>query len=176
MLVEKGLAEQVKGIVTEGPDTDGLFLLINRDGVEITVKLYPDCTKIFGPDGEALTPDALQVGQGIEVEGVTSGDPAILKAAMIVLDSEGELQQLSGTIAIPIDDPGFVLSTDGGDICVQLTEDGIITFIMDAGAEMMEGSFTDLEAGQLADAYGMLSMEGVEGCFQASEVVVTIPE
>ena len=175
IIVEKGLAEQVKGIVTEVPDAEGLFLLIDRGGVQITVELQASCTKIFGANGEVLTPDALQVGQGIEVEGVTSGDPAALRAALIVLDADDELQQLTGTIAEPIEDPGFVLTTTGGDICVELVEDGIVTLIMDGGAEMMEGSFTDIKAGRAADAYGTLSMDGVEGCFQASEVVVTVP-
>jgi len=176
IIVEKGAAEQLKGIVTEVPDTEGLFLVIDSAGVQITVELQQDCTKIFGPNGELLTPVALQVGQGIEVEGVTSGDPAVLRAAMIVLDAEDELQQLSGTIADPIVDPGFVLATAGGDICVETGEDTTITVIMAGGSEMMDGSFVDLEAGQLADVYGELSMEGVEGCFQVSEVVVTIPE
>ncbi|MDH3587129.1 MAG: hypothetical protein OEQ30_08565, partial [Gammaproteobacteria bacterium] len=175
IIVEKGLAEQVKGIVTEVPDAEGLFLLIDRGGVQITVELQASCTKIFGANGEVLTPDALQVGQGIEVEGVTSGDPAALRAALIVLDADDELQQLTGTIAEPIEDPGFVLTTTGGDICVELVEDGIVTLIMDGGAGMMEGSFTDIRAGRAADAYGTLSMDGVEGCFQASEVVVTVP-
>lgn len=175
IIVEKGLAEQVKGIVTEVPDAEGLFLLIDRGGVQITVELQASCTKIFGANGEVLTPDALQVGQGIEVEGVTSGDPAALRAALIVLDADDELQQLTGTIAEPIEVPGFVLTTTGGDICVELVEDGIVTLIMDGGAGMMKGSFTDIQAGRAADAYGTLSMDGVEGCFQASEVVVTVP-
>ena len=67
------------------------------------------------------------------------------------------------------------VQTTGGDICVELVEDGIVTLIMDGGAGMMEGSFTDIRAGRAADAYGTLSMDGVEGCFQASEVVVTVP-
>lgn len=176
IIVEKGIALQVKGIVTEVPDADGFFLLIDRDGVDTTVELQLDCTKIFGPDGEVLAPDALRVGQGIEVEGVSTGDTEILRAALIVLDAEDQLQQLSGTIADPIEKPGFVLATDGGDICVELAADGIVTLIMNDGAEMMEGDFTDLAAGQPADAYGVLSTDGVDGCFQASEVVVTVPE
>jgi hypothetical protein len=175
IIVEKGLAEQVKGIVTEVPDADGLFLLIDRGGVQTTVELQPGCTKIFGADGEVLTPDALQVGQGVEIEGVTSGDPAALRAALIVLDADDELQALSGTIAEPIANPGFVLATTGGDICVELVEDGQVTVIMNGGSEMMEGSFTDIQAGRAADAYGALGTDGVDGCFQASEVVVTVP-
>ena len=175
IIVEKGAAQQVKGIVTEIPDAEGLFLVINRDGVDITVELQDGCTKILGPDGEALTPDALQVGQGIEVEGVPSGDPSILRAALIVLDAEDELQQLSGTIADPVEEPGFVLATAGNDICVELLDDGTITLIQNDGAEMMDGTFADVIAGRPADAYGVLSTDGVVGCFQASEVVVTIP-
>lgn len=176
IIVEKGAAGQVKGIVTAVPDADGQFLMIEQNGVETTVELQPGCTRIFGPDGEVLTPDALQIGQGIEVEGVTSGDPAMLRAALIVLDADDELQQLNGTIAEPIKDPGFILRTEGGDICVELAADGIITRIMNSGAEMMEGDFTDIQIDRAADAYGMLSTDGVDGCFQASEVVVTVPD
>ena len=176
IIVEKGDAEQVKGIITEAPGDDRFFLMIERDGVETVVELWLDCTKVFGPGGEVLSPGALQVGRGIEVEGVTNGDPAVLRAALIVLDAEDELQQLSGTIANPIDATGFVLATSGGDICVELEQDGIITLIMNGGAEMMQGAFADLAIGQSADVYGMLGMDGVQGCFQASEVVVTISE
>ena len=66
IVVEKGAAEQVRGIVTEIPGTDGLFLVISRDGTATTVELQAGSTKIFGPGGEALTADALLVGQGIE--------------------------------------------------------------------------------------------------------------
>jgi hypothetical protein len=47
---------------------------------------------------------------------------------------------------------------------------------MNSGAEMMEGDFTDIQIDRAADAYGMLSTDGVDGCFQASEVVVTVPD
>ena len=177
IIVEKGDARQIKGIVTAAPEGDSLFLLIDSDGVEITVELQTGFTKIFGPDGAELDSSALQVGQGIEVEGVFDfgGDPEVLRAALIVLDADDELQLLSGTIADPIDDPGFVLTTTGGDICVQLIDEGVITLIKSDGSGIQEGTFSDLVAGQPADAYGVLSADGVEGCFQASEVVVTTP-
>ncbi len=174
IIVEKGDARQIKGIVTAAPEGDSLFLLIDSDGVEITVELQTGFTKIFGPDGAELDSSALQVGQGLEVEGVF-GDPEVFRAALIVLDSGDELQLLSGTIADPIDNPGFVLTTTGGDICVQLIDEGVITLVKSDGSGIMEGTFSDLVAGRPADAYGVLSTDGVEGCFQASEVVVTTP-
>ena len=50
IIVEKGEPVQVKGIVTAAPD-GGLFLLIDSGGVEVTVELQGDCTKILGADG-----------------------------------------------------------------------------------------------------------------------------
>ena len=127
IVVEKGPAEQVTGIVTEVPDADGLFLVIDRDGNATTVELQTSYTKIFGPGGEALTADALQVGQGIEVEGVSVGDPAVLRAALILLDSGDDPDQLSGTVAEPIIDPEFVLSTATGDVDVCVNTGATIT-------------------------------------------------
>lgn len=172
IIVEKGLAEQVKGIVTAAPDADGLFLLIDRGGVQITVELQPACTKIFGANGEVLTPDALQVGQGIEVEGVTSGDPAAFRAALIVLDSGDDPEQLSGTIAMPIDDPEFVLSTATGDVDVCVNAGATITVIADGSST--DGSFADIQEGRTAYAFGELDM--TDGCFDADDVVVDTGE
>jgi hypothetical protein len=172
IIVEKGEAEQVRGIVTEVPDTDGLFLVIDRDGVQITVELQLDCTKIFGPDGEVLTPDALQVGQGIEVEGVTSGDPAVLRAALILFDSEDDPEQLAGTIAPPIMDREFVLLTASGERDVCLNVDATITVISDGTSA--DGTFADIQDGRTAYAFGELDM--TDGCFDAADVVVDTGE
>jgi hypothetical protein len=172
VIVEKGEAEQVRGIVTEVPDTDGLFLVIDRAGVQTTVELQQDCTKIFGPDSEVLTPDALQVGQGIEVEGVTNGDPAVLRAALIVLDSDDDPEQLTGTIAPPIVDPEFVLLTASGERDVCLDDDATITVISDGTSA--GGTFADIQDGRTAYAFGELDM--TDGCFDAADVVVDTGE
>jgi len=169
---KKGAAEQVKGIVTEVPDADGLFLVIDRAGIRITVELQLGYTKIFGPNGEPLTSAALQVGQGIEVEGVTSGDPAVLRAALILLDSEDDPEQISGTIAEPIDEPMFVLATGNGDIDVCVDEGATITVISDGSSE--SGSFANILAGLTAYAFGELNM--TDGCFYANYVVVETGE
>jgi hypothetical protein len=172
IIVEKGEAEQVRGIVTEVPDTDGLFLVIDRAGVQTTVELQQDCTKIFGPDGEALTPGALQLGQGIEVEGVTSGDPAVFRAALILFDSEDDPEQVSGVIAEPIDEPTFMLATASGDIKVCLDDAAIVTVISDGTSA--EGTFADIQDGRTAYAFGELDM--TDGCFDAADVVVDTGE
>jgi hypothetical protein len=168
IIVEKGPAEQVTGIVTEVPGADGLFLVIGRDGTSTTVELQGNYTKIYGPGGEALTADSLQVGQGIEVEGVTAGDPAVLRAALIVLDGDDAPEQLSGTIAVPISEPEFVLSTDAGDVDVCVNADATITVISDGSSA--EGSFTDIEEGRTAYVFGEL--DSTDGCFDAADVVV----
>lgn len=168
IIVEKGAPEQVKGIVTAAPDGDGLFLVIDRDGVDITVELQDGCTKIIGANGEIFTPDVLQVGQGIEVEGVFDGDPAVLRAALIVLDSDDDPQQLSGTIAAGPSDPEFVLITATGDVDVCVNAGATITVIADGSST--EGSFAEIQEGRTAYVFGVLDM--TDGCFDAQDVVV----
>ena len=172
IIVEKGPAEQTWGIVTEMPDAGGLFLVIDRGGVVTTVELQDGYTKIFGPDGEALTVDALQVGQGIEVEGVSDADPAVLRAALIILDSDDDPEQLSGTIATPISDPEFVLSTTASDIDVCVNTGATITVISDGSSS--EGSFADIQDGRTAYVFGQL--DTTDGCFDANDVVVETGE
>ena len=172
IIVEKGPAEQIRGIVTEMPDVDGFFLVIDRGGVVTTVELQNGYTKIFGPGGEALTSDALQAGQGIEVEGVSGGDPAVLRAALIILDSADNPEQLSGMIATPISEPEFVLSTEAGDIDVCVSTDATITVISDGSSA--EGSFADIMDGRTAYVFGQL--DTTDGCFDANDVVVETGE
>ena len=168
LIVEKGAAQQVKGVIAAAPDGDGLLLLVERDGVETTVELQADCTKIFGPGGESLAADALQVGRGVEVEGVSGGDPAVLRAALIVLDSDDDPEQLSGTIAVPISEPEFVLATATGDIDVCVDADATITVIDDGSST--GGTFADIEEGRTAYVFGRL--DDTDGCFDAADVVV----
>lgn len=176
--IEQGAATQVTGTVNSKPDETGQFIMIDRDGNEITVELQKDCTRIFGPDGEIIDGAALQIGQGIEVEGVIippaeQDDPTLLRAALIIIDGDDDDEQLSGTIAEPVEDPGFNLSTAGGDVCVVLQESATITLLSADGTEMTPGAFDDLVAGQAADVYGEL---GIDGCFLANELVVTLTE
>jgi hypothetical protein len=169
IVVEKGEPAQVKGIVTAAPD-GGLFLLIDSGGVEVTVELQDDCTKILGADGEVLTPAALQVGQGIEVEGVLDGNSAALRAALIVLDSDDDPEQLSGTIGSGPSEPEFVLVTGAGDIDVCVNTGATITVIDDGSSD--EGSFSAIQEGRTAYVFGELNM--TDGCFYADDVVVDI--
>lgn len=176
VFVEQGDASQFRGTVNSKPGDDGTFLMIDREGNEITVELQKDCTRVFGPDGEIGDGTALQIGLGIEVEGVlippaVEDDPALLRATMILIDGDDEDEQLSGTIAEPVEDPSFNLSTAGGDICVVLDDGAIITLVSDGGTTMEPGSFADLKSGQTADAFGEL---GTGGCFHANELVVQI--
>ncbi|MGI9223196.1 MAG: DUF4382 domain-containing protein [Woeseiaceae bacterium] len=178
IFVEQGDASQVRGTVNSKPGDDGRFIMIDRDGNELTVELQKSCTRVFGPAGEIMDGAALQIGQGIEVEGVViipavEGDPTLLRAAMIIIDGDDEDEQLSGTIAEPVEEPGFNLSTAGGDICVVLEADAVITLVSADGTEMGPGTFADLVAGQSADAYGEL---GIDGCFLANELVVRLAE
>jgi len=176
LFVEQGDASQYRGTVNSKPGDDGTFLMIDRDGNEITVELQKDCTRVFGPEGEITDGTALQIGLGIEVEGVlispaVEGDPTLLRAAMILIDGDDEDEQLSGLIATPLVEPSFNLSTAGGDVCVVLNTGAIITLISADGTEMSPGTFGDLVAGQSADAFGEL---GIDGCFLANELLVQV--
>jgi hypothetical protein len=168
IVVEKGVPEQVKGIVTAAPDGNSQFLLIDRGGVEFTVELQGDCTKIFGPDGEILGPGALQVGQGIEVEGVTGSDPSVFRAALIVLDSDQDPELLSGTIASAAIERQFVLSTAIGERNVCIVQGATITVISSGNSK--EGGIEEIVAGRTAYAFGEFDMTG--GCFDAADIVV----
>jgi hypothetical protein len=177
IVIELGDASQVRGTINSKPDDNGQFLLIDRDGREITVELQKDCTRVFGPDGEITDATMLQIGTGVEVEGVViepdeESEPVLLRAAIILLDSDDEDEQLSGSIAEPLEDPSFVLVTAGGDVCVVLEEEAVVTLKSADGSEMTSGVFADLEVGQVTDAYGAL---GLDGCFQANELVVQLP-
>ena len=176
--VQLGDASQIRGTINSAPGVDGTFLLIDRDGNDIVVELQDDCTRVFGPDGEITDGSALEIGVGVEIEGVVippevEGDPALLRAALILIDGDDAAEQISGTIAEPIENGGFVLATAGGDVCVNLAEEAGILLISSDGTEQEAGTFEDLEAGQQADAFGEL---GIEGCFVADELVVTLPE
>ena len=174
IVVEQGPANQIKGVVSSEP-AEGTFAIIDRNGVELTVELQDGCTHVLGPDGAIVGAEGITIGQGIEVEGVFGGEPEVLRAALILLDADDELQQLSGKLKDPIEDTGFILATTGGDICVQLVDGAVITLINTETTEVGPVDITDLVAEQAAEVYGTLSTDGVEGCFQASEVVVTIP-
>lgn len=181
IVVEQGPAEQVTGTVNSLPDENGTFLMIDRKGNELVVELQKDleqqddCTQVFDPDGAIVGAAGLQIGQGIEVEGVrivpaeTSEDPVLLRAAVILIDGDDAEEQLSGTITATIEEPSFVLATAGGDITVVLQEGGTI-MRRSTDMELSNGSFMDVQEGRSADAFGEL----VDGNFEASNLVIDI--
>ncbi len=174
IVIEQGPAEQFQGTVNSLPDENGAFLMIDRGGNELTVELQDGCTQVLGPDGAITGPEGLLVGQGIEVEGVipSDSDGTLLRAALVLIDGDDAEEQLSGTIALPIEEPGFVLATAGGDVTVVLQEGATIS-VVSAESEISEGSFEDIQEGLAADAYGEL---GIDGSFLATSVVVESAE
>jgi hypothetical protein len=177
IVVEQGPAAQVTGTVNSLPDGGGTFLMIDRQGVDLMVELQDGCTQVIGPDGAVVGPEGLAIGQGIEVEGVeiaaeTEGDPATLRAALIIIDGDDTQEQLSGTIATPIAEPTFVLITAGGDVPVMLNEDASISLIS-GDSEIFEGTFADVLEGLAADVYGEL---GTDGYFHAGSLVIETAE
>jgi hypothetical protein len=180
IVVEQGPAEQVTGTVNSLPDEAGTFLMIDRQGDEIVVELQDGCTQVLGPDGSIVGAEGLAVGQGIEVEGVriapaTEGDPATLRAALIIIDGDDAEERLSGQIADPIDETAlsfFLItsaSSNGGVTVVLDPEASILVF---DGENLVPGTFeVNIKngLGDSADAYGEL---GTDGLFHATSVVV----
>ena len=177
IIVEKGDAGPVKGIVTSLPETGSLFTITDRTGQPITVELQPGCTRFLGPSGELIAAAELQIDDVIEVEGVVpDGNPEVFRAALIVVDADDGLMQLSGTIGEPIENRSFMLATADGDRCVELTDDAVITLVNVDTGETMDWEFEYLEAEQLADAYGTFGPDGMAGCFNATGLVIETGE
>ena len=96
----------------------------------------------------------------------------MLRAALIILDSDEDPEQLSGTIAVPISEPEFVLSTAAGDVDVCVNGDATITVI--SAGNSAGGSFADIQEGRTAYVFGQL--DTTDGCFDAAGVVVETAE
>ncbi|HSM31040.1 MAG TPA: DUF4382 domain-containing protein [Woeseiaceae bacterium] len=178
IVVEQGPAQQVVGTVNSLPDAAGTFLMIDRAGVEFLVELQDGCTQVIGPDGAIVGPEGLGIGQGIEVEGVeiapeTEGDPATLRAALVIIDGDDAEEQVSGTIGTPIDaeTSSFFLVTSNGGVTVALVP--APTILVFDGDEQVPGTFADVQEGRSADAYGELGMDGI---FNATTVVIETGE
>lgn len=175
-----GNAEQIKGNVVSDPAESRFLLLTDPEtGDEIVVELQTG-TKYYDENGE-LGPEAIVLGTDVEVEGVVvSGDPDILRAALVFIEAEDD-EQLSGTIAEPLnaadgDTPanfGLALADEGGDTCVNVTEETDVLLVDIAASEVTMGDFTDLAVGQIVDVFGVSSTEE-EGCFDANEVIVDL--
>ena len=96
----------------------------------------------------------------------------VLRAALIILDGDDAPEQLSGTVAVPISEPEFVLSTDSGDFDVCVNADATFTVISDGSSE--EGSFMDIQEGLTVYVFGEL--DTTDGCFDATDVVIETGE
>jgi len=184
IVVEQGPAEQVTGTVNSLPDENGMFLMIDREGNEIVVELQKDleqqdnCTQVLGPEGAIVGAAGLLVGQGIEVEGIriapeTDEDPTLLRAALILIDGDDAEEQLSGTVAPPVEEPTFMLlTTASGGVTVMLEPDASIS-VLSGDSDISEGTFADVQEGRSADAYGEL---GTDGFFHATSLVIETGE
>jgi len=177
-----GNAVQVKGIVASEPDRNGKFQLLVSDAGTITVQMQTG-TKIFAGDGERdsklIVVDAVVVVEGVPIQPAIQpdrpGQGKGMNAALIFIDDVVEDEMRSGTIIEPLDSDNrsFNLATDGGDVCIQVVGDALITLISrdSNGSTSKQGAFSDLATGQTAQVFGY---SGVSGCFQAVEVVVDL--
>ena len=169
-----GTAIQVKGQAVSVP-SEGAFLLLDGEGNQFTVELQ-DGTKYFGPDGE-LGPDAVVLGANLEIEGVKPAkaapeDPDVLRAALVFVMADDD-EQLSGTVKEPRDETAgsFTLTTDGGDVMIQLADEAVILLVSTASSEVTVGSFADLAVDTAIDVFGQMD---VGGFFLANEVIITV--
>jgi len=179
-----GYAEQVKGNVVSDP-ADSQFLLLSQDGVDLLVELQPG-TKYFDKYGPSSA-EAIVLGVDVEVEGVKPAkadpeDPDLMRAALIFLEAEDDLQ-LGGTIVadtiVPADMPGaylggfqLALPEGAGTVEVCVLEAADIVLVDEAESTVMMGLFEDLAADQSVDLFGQYAAD--DSCFEANEVIVEV--
>jgi hypothetical protein len=185
IVVEQGPAGQVTGTVNTLPDDTDTFLMIDGGENEVLVELQDGCTQVIGPDGAIVGAEGLAIGQGIEVEGVeiapeTEGDPAMLRAALIIIDGDDAEETVAGTIAEPFNEDTLsfflVTSTDASSgVTAVLNPEPKITVIESDGT-IRDGTFAvDIMggAGNAAEAFGEL---GTDAFFHAREVIFEVVE
>jgi hypothetical protein len=179
-----GNAEQVQGNVVSDPADNQFLLLTNPDAedaearVEMVVQLQ-DATKYYDENG-ALGPEAIVLGTDVEVEGVVeSGTPDLIRAALVFIEAEDD-EQLSGTIAEPLNaaadgmPANFVLVfEDTSTTCVNVYENTDVLLVDVAASQVTMGDFTNLAKDQVVDVFGQSSLEP-DGCFEANEVIVDV--
>lgn len=171
-----GTASQRKGRVVSAP-ADGRLLILTMDDMEYIVELQegPNGTVYVGPDG-LLSLENIVLGADVEIEGVipekaSPEDPDLIRAALVFVEAEDD-EQVSGTIADPIEEGSFVLSTGDGDVTVVL-EDGATILLVDTDASTAtSGTIDDLYAGQVADVFG--ANDVMMGVFNANEVIIDV--
>ena len=173
-----GNSEQVKGNVVSNPMNDQ-FLMVVDDNGDLIVELQPGTdvlagTKFYDASG-AIDRDAIVIGVDVEIEGVkpADADPDVIRAALVFLEADPD-EQISGTIATDPDDIArtFDLTLeDLSSVCVQVNEDADILLVDATNSVVTMGDFTDLAAEQIVDVFG----EPAENCFNANEVIVTLP-
>ena len=169
-----GSAEQINGKAVSKP-ANGEFLLLRNNGTEVRVEIQKG-TRFFDATGE-ISPDSLRVGSDLEIEGVfpaqvSNGQPALFRAALIFFEKEDD-QQLSGTIISPLDagKRSFGLSTSNGDTCARVNNGATILLVNTTTAEIIAGTFADLEVGQSVDVFGAIASDS---CIDANEVIVDV--
>ena len=96
----------------------------------------------------------------------------MFRAALIFFESEDD-QQLSGTIISPLDagKRSFGLSTSSGDTCARVNTGATILLVNTTTAEIIAGTFADLEVGQSVDVFGAIASDS---CIDANEVIVDV--
>ena len=180
--------EQVKGIARgpAGDDVDGdygfPFMPLpgqeELDGTPIDAEtaitaLLQNGTRLYSRTGEPLTEDAIQDGVPARVDGMFDTTSGKLKSALIILDIDALLTQLTGTIgSVETDYSGMILQADSGDRCVVFRNGMRVfeTYLDDENNISFEQRLVfDLAAGQMADVFG--SENTVTGCLEAETVI-----
>ncbi len=144
-------------------------------GTIVSTELFAN-TRVFARDGTELDQNAIVTGATGIVDGVLSpggeGQNDHLSAALVVLDpaeADAEVLLSGSVISVQVDDGTFDLMTGGVPRCVRAGMADIQLVSDVDGTENTPGDLTDLTAGVAVDVFGH---EGVEGCFDASSVLV----
>lgn len=126
-------------------------------------------------EGERLLAGDIGVGAEVISEGILSVGDGELRASLLVVNVDGEAEQvLEGTLAsVDVDARELTVTVElEGDRCVRVAEDADITRIVpgdDDGTVTDVISLGDLEEGDPIEAFGLPAFDG---CFEASAIVV----
>ena len=159
------------------------FALASGQGFQpdtvIATQLFPT-TRVFSKSGEeldvlAIVPDASAIIDGVIALGSGDADDR-LRAALIVIDTDAAAAEeiLRGEIvSVNVGEGTLQLLAGTIDRCVDARDAEIFLVSDDNGLVSERGELTDLVAGQRADVYGV---EGIDGCFIASDILVDTEE
>jgi hypothetical protein len=148
--------DEVSGVVDGTPDCGAGTLIVMTDASgEVTIALT-DTTKYFGPHHTSAECADVADGDVVEIEGTLQGDGSIVACKVSFEPPEVEETEVSGAINGAPDGGAqtFVLTTDQGDVTIDVNSDTIIKEQHDLK------TFADLADGMSVEVEGVLQDDG----------------